>query len=183
MALTALLAVMLGVLLQGWLQARDHLQSRPVSGEQQVLAFCSLLDLRFEGLSLRLLHEQGRPLRPAALDWQPAQQRLEWLSNSAQPLLDGQPLSRISRQALHWQADQQRLVLLESGDLDSPGLPRWRLLTSLHPVQRLSWQFHHGQRWLAYPAADVGQRASGVRVQFDLDGVPYVCSFALPAAS
>ena len=75
---------------------------------------------------------------------------------------------------------EQRLNLLVSADLYAADKPRWQLKESLAPVERATFSFYQGTRWLAFPSTVAAQPNRGVRIEFEHHGAPYVCTFALP---
>ncbi|KUM41467.1 prepilin-type N-terminal cleavage/methylation domain-containing protein [Pseudomonas sp. EpS/L25] len=176
-ALTALLAVLLGNLVNLWLDARGRLAARE-STNARVLDFCGLLDRRLGGLVLRPLQEHRRPLHNAPLDWRPAENRLDWVALDALPLGAEQGAGRLRRQRLEWDAAQERLRLWRSAELDAVDTPAWQTVLDQPGVERLQLEFHGGGRWLAYPPQT--EPANGIRLTFTLQGAGYVCTFALP---
>ncbi|MDQ7912828.1 prepilin-type N-terminal cleavage/methylation domain-containing protein [Pseudomonas sp. 102515] len=176
-ALTALLAVLLGGLVNLWLDARGRLAAR-VSTDALVLDLCGLLDRRLGGLVLRPLQEHRLPLHNALLDWRPDENRLDWVALDALPLGIDQGAGRLRRQRLEWDAAQERLRLWRSAELDAVDAPVWQPVLDQPGVERLQLEFHGDGRWLAYPPQT--EPANGVRLTFTLQGAGYVCTFALP---
>ncbi|WP_434774852.1 prepilin-type N-terminal cleavage/methylation domain-containing protein [Pseudomonas oryzihabitans] len=177
MALTALLAVLLGSLVNLWLDARGRLAARE-STNARVLDICGLLDRRLAGLVWRPLQEQRRLLHNAVLDWHPAENRLDWVALDALPVGADQGAGRLRRQRLEWNASTDRLRLSRSAELDAVDAPAWQQVLDQPGVERLNLEFHGGGRWLAYPP--LAEPANGVRLTFTLQGAGYVCTFALP---
>lgn len=176
MALTAVLGVMLAALVNGWLKVRERLDSPAQSGA--VLEFCLALERRFDSPALRRVSEQRLPLATRWLDWQPDRNQLLWVSAAAWPAVDGG--SRLQRQRLAFDAREQTLQLDSSADLYAAGEPRWVVRERLKGVTAASVVFYQGGRWLAWPSDQPARPDRGVRVQFQHDGAPYVCTFALP---
>ncbi|MBA1259575.1 prepilin-type N-terminal cleavage/methylation domain-containing protein [Pseudomonas oryzihabitans] len=176
-ALTALLAVLLGSLVNLWLDARGRLAARE-STNARVLDLCGLLERRLGGLVLRPLQEHRLPLHNALLDWRPAEHRLDWVALDSLPLSAGQGAGRLRRQRLEWDAAQERLRLWRSAELDAVEAPVWQPVFDQPGVERLQLEFHGGGRWLAYPPP--AEPTNGVRLTFTLQGAGYVCTFALP---
>ncbi|OEC33825.1 general secretion pathway protein J [Pseudomonas cuatrocienegasensis] len=175
MALTVVLGLLLAALVNSWLQVRERL----VTAERpSVLSFCLALESRFDGISLRQLYEQRLPLPLAWLDWQASLHQLQWTALSAWPPSAG--TTRLQRQRLRYQPDTQQLALYSSDDLYATGTPRWVLREALAPVAQVQLSFRQGQRWLAYPSQIAAQPNLGVRIDFQYQGEPYVCTFALP---
>ncbi|MDT3721845.1 prepilin-type N-terminal cleavage/methylation domain-containing protein [Pseudomonas oryzihabitans] len=176
-ALTALLAVLLGSLVNLWLDARGRLAARE-STNARVLDLCGLLDRRLGGLVLRPLQERRLPLHNAPLDWRPAEHRLDWVALDALPLGADQGAGRLRRQRLEWDAVQERLRLWRSAELDAVDTPAWQTVHDQPGIERLQVEFHGGGRWLTYPPQ--AEPANGIRLTFILQGAGYVCTFALP---
>lgn len=176
MALTAVVGVLLAALVNGWVKVRERLEEP--GGEPQVLEWCMALERRFDALVLRQLYEQRLPLDLAWLEWQPSLGQLQWVALAAWPPADG--ASRVQRQRLLFDARQQRLELWVSADLYAADKPRWALKESLVPVERATFSFYQGTRWLAFPSTAAAQPNRGVRIEFEHHGAPYVCTFALP---
>lgn len=174
-ALTAVLGILMAALVNSWVLVRERLDNtqRPV-----VLEFCLALERSFDSLTLRQLYEQRLPLSQRWLDWQAEPPRLQWVALTAWPPAGGG--SRLQRQRLVYEADQQRLALYGSADLYAAGSPAWMLSDWLEPVTQVHVSFRQGQRWLAYPSEVPVQPNLGVRVDFLYRGDPYVCTFALP---
>jgi general secretion pathway protein J len=176
MALTAVLGVMLAALVNGWLKVRERLDSPARSGS--VLEFCLALERRFDSPALRRVSEQRLPLATRWLDWQPDRQQLSWVSAAAWPAAQGG--SRLQRQRLRFDAQAQTLRLESSADLYAASEPRWLPREQLSGVTSAGFLFYQGGRWLAWPSDQPTRPDPGVRVQFQHDGAPYVCTFALP---
>ena len=174
-ALTAVLGILVAALVNSWVLVRERLDNtqRPV-----VLEFCLALERSFDSLTLRQLYEQRLPLSQRWLDWQAEPQRLQWVALTAWPPASGG--SRLQRQRLVYEADQQRLALYDSADLYAAGSPAWMLRDWLKPVTQVHVSFRQGQRWLAYPSEVPVQPNLGVRVDFLYRGDSYVCTFSLP---
>lgn len=175
MALTVVLGLLIAALVNGWLQVRERLDTaeRPA-----VLSFCLAMESRFDGISLRQLYEQRLPLPMAWLDWQPDLHQLQWTALAAWPPAAG--ATRLQRQRLRYEPDAQRLALYSSDDLYAVNTPRWVLRETISPVAQTRFSFRQGQRWLAYPSQAAAQPNRGVRIDFQYQGEPYVCTFALP---
>ncbi|MHC6227075.1 PulJ/GspJ family protein [Pseudomonas sp. X10] len=176
MALTALLGVMLAALVNGWLKVRERLASP--ARATPVLEFCLALERRFDSPVLRRLSEQRLPLAPRWLDWQADRGQLLWVAAAAWPAVDGG--SRLQRQRLRFDAREQRLSLESSADLYAASAPRWVLREQLDDVTAVNVLFHQGGRWLAWPSDQPARPDRGVRLEFQRDGAPYACTFALP---
>ena len=176
MALTAVLGVMLAALVNGWIKVRERLDSPAESGA--VLEFCLALERRFDSPALRRLSEQRLPLATRWLDWQPDRNQLLWVSAAAWP--EAEDGARLQRQRLHYDAREQTLRLDSSADLYAAGEPRWLPREQLTGVTRPRFLFYQGGRWLAWPSDQPARPDRGVRVHFQHDGAPYVCTFALP---
>jgi general secretion pathway protein J len=176
MALTAVLGVLLAALVNGWVKVRERLEES--GSEPQVLEFCLALERRFDGLVLRQLYEQRLPQGLAWLDWQPTLRQLQWVALAAWP--PAEAASRVQRQRLVFDARQGRLNLFTSADLYAAGVPRWDLKESLAHIDRATFSFYQGTRWLAFPSTVAAQPNRGVRIEFEHHGAPYVCTFALP---
>jgi len=176
MALTAVLGVLLAALVNGWIKVRERLEEP--GSEPRVLEFCLALERRFDALVLRQLYEQRLPLGLAWLDWQPGLGHLQWVALGAWPTVEA--TSRVQRQRLVFDPRQRRLNLMTSADLYAAGIPRWELRESLENIDRATFSFYQGTRWLAFPSTVAAQPNRGVRIEFEHLGAPYVCTFALP---
>lgn len=176
LALTALLGVLLSALVNGWLGVRERLGQEPQAS--QVLNFCLALERRFDSTVLRQLSEHRLPLKMNWLDWQPASNQLQWVALSAWPAVEGG--SRLQRQRLRYDRRSERLLLESSSDLYAAGTAQWTLREQLERVGAPSVSFRQGSQWLAWPSAERSQPDRGVRLEFQRDGAPYVCTFALP---
>jgi len=175
MALTVVLGLLIAAQVNGWLQVRERLGA---AGRPEVLAFCLALESRFDGISLRQLYEQRLPLPMAWLDWQPDRLQLQWTALAAWPPAAG--ATRLQRQRLRYEPDAKRLVLYSSNDLYAAGVPRWVKRETIEPVGQVRFSYRQGQRWLAYPSGIASQPNRGIRIDFEFQGEPYVCTFALP---
>lgn len=176
LALTALLGVLLAALVNGWLTVRERLDQGPQA--TPVLSFCLALERRFDATVLRQLYEQRLPLPLAWLDWQPADLQLQWVALAAWPGAEGG--SRVQRQRLRYDRRAAQWLLETSADLYAVGRPVWVLREQLAGVSAPVFSFRQGSRWLAWPSAERSQPDRGVRIEFQRDGAPYVCTFALP---
>lgn len=176
LALTAVLGVLLAALVNGWLSVRERLAQAPQA--TPVLNFCLALERRFDATVLRQLYEQRLPLAMNWLDWQPAELQLQWVALAAWPAAEGG--SRLQRQRLRYDLREARLLLETSADLYAVGRPRWVLRDSLAGVTAPVYQFRQGSQWLAWPSVERSAPDRGVRLEFQRDGAPYVCTFALP---
>ncbi|RRV06019.1 prepilin-type N-terminal cleavage/methylation domain-containing protein [Pseudomonas sp. v388] len=176
MALTAVIGVVLAALVNGWLKVRERL-TEP-GNEPQVLEFCMALERRFDGLVLRQLYENRLPLPVSWLDWQPDANRLQWVAISGWSGAAGE--SGLQRQRLTFEAGERRLSLATSSDLYAAGEPQWDSRERLEAVDKLHIGFYQGTRWLAFPSTVAVQPNRGVRLEFERQGAPYVCTFALP---
>lgn len=176
LALTAMLGVLLAALVSGWGSVRERLQD---SGQgSAVLDFCLALERRFDTLVLRQLYERRMPLEIRWLDWQDGQSQLQWVALDAWTGAAG--TSRLQRQQLRFDARGQRLGLFTSNDLYAPGEARWTAREQLSGVDALQLSFRQEGRWVASPSPDLLRPDRGVRLSFQHDGAPYVCTFALP---
>lgn len=176
LALTALLGVLLAALVNGWLTVRERLDQGPQA--TPVLSFCLALERRFDATVLRQLYEQRLPLALNWLDWQPAELQLQWVALAAWPAAEGG--SRLQRQRLRYDARGAQLLLETSADLYAVEPAQWLLRERLDGVAAPTFMFRQGSRWLAWPSAERSQPDRGVRIEFQRDGAPYVCTFALP---
>lgn len=176
LALTAVLGVLLAALVNGWLTVRERLDQGPQA--TPVLSFCLALERRFDATVLRQLHEQRLPLTLAWLDWQPADLQLQWVALAAWPAAEGG--SRLQRQRLRYDRRTSQLLLETSADLYAVARTEWVLREQLAGVSAPVFNFRQGSRWLAWPSAERSQPDRGVRLEFQRDGEPYVCTFALP---
>lgn len=176
LALTAVLGVLLAALVNGWLSVRERLDQAPQASP--VLSFCLGLERRFDATVLRQLYEQRLPLALNWLDWQPAELQLQWVALAAWPAAEGG--SRLQRQRLRYDRRGARLLLETSADLYAVERPHWVLRDSLAGVSSPVFEFRQGSRWLAWPSAERAAPDRGVRLEFQRDGAPYVCTFALP---
>ncbi len=176
LALTALLGVLLAALINGWINVRERLSQG--SPGMPVLDFCLALERRFDTTALRQLHERRLPLALNWLDWQANQLQLQWVALGAWPSAEGG--SRLQRQRLGYDRRSQRLLLQTSSDLYAAGAPVWILREQLDRVESVSFSFRQDSRWLAWPSTDRLRPDRGVRLTFQRDGAPYVCTFALP---
>lgn len=175
LALTALLGVVLAALVNGWSKVRERLGE--AGSEPQVLEFCLALERRFDSLIVRQLYEQRLPLALYTLDWQADASQLDWVALSAWP--EAGAASRQERQRLTWEPRERRLSLATSEDLYAVGAPRWQSRERLEGVGRVQWSFYQGNRWLAFPSSVAAVPTRGVRLEFDYQGSPYVCTFNL----
>lgn len=176
LALTALLGVLLAALVNGWINMRERLSQG--SPGMPVLDFCLALERRFDTTVLRQLHERRLPLALNWLDWQPDALQLQWVALGAWPSAEGG--ARLQRQRLSYDRRGQRLLLHTSSDLYATGAPLWTLREQLEQVESVSFNFRQDSRWLAWPSTDRLRPDRGVRLTFQRDGAPYVCTFALP---
>ncbi|MCO8171656.1 prepilin-type N-terminal cleavage/methylation domain-containing protein [Pseudomonas sp. 21LCFQ02] len=175
LALTAVLGVVLAALVNGWSKVRERLGE--ASEQPQVLEFCLALERRFDSLIVRQLYEQRLPLPLHALDWQPAANQLDWVALSAWP--EAGAASRQERQRLLYEQRERRLSVAISQDLYALAAPRWQRREQLEGVDRVQWSFYQGNRWLAFPSSVAASPTRGVRLAFDYQGSPYVCTFNL----
>ncbi|BAP43191.1 prepilin-type N-terminal cleavage/methylation domain-containing protein [Pseudomonas sp. LJDD11] len=175
LALTAVLGVVLAALVNGWSKVRERLGE--ASEQPQVLEFCLALERRFDSLIVRQLYEQRLPLPLYALDWQPAANQLDWVALSAWP--EAGAASRQERQRLLYEQRERRLSVATSQDLYAVAAPRWQRREQLEGVDRVQWSFYQGNRWLAFPSSVAASPTRGVRLAFDYQGSPYVCTFNL----
>lgn len=176
LALTALLGVLLAALINGWINVRERLSQG--SPGMPVLDFCLALERRFDTTVLRQLHERRLPLALSWLDWQANELQLQWVALGAWPSAEGG--SRLQRQRLGYDRRSQRLLLHTASDLYAAGAPVWILREQLDRVESVSFSFRQDSRWLAWPSTDRLRPDRGVRLTFQRDGAPYVCTFALP---
>ena len=176
LALTALLGVLLAALINGWINVRERLSQG--SPGMPVLDFCLALERRFDTTVLRQLHERRLPLALSWLDWQANELQLQWVALGAWPSAEGG--SRLQRQRLDYDRRSQRLQLHTASDLYAAGAPVWILREQLDRVESVSFSFRQDSRWLAWPSTDRLRPDRGVRLTFQRDGAPYVCTFALP---
>ncbi|SDH80020.1 general secretion pathway protein J [Pseudomonas flavescens] len=176
LALTALLGVLLAALVNGWINVRERLSQG--SAGMPVLDFCLALERRFDSTVLRQLHERRLPLALNWLDWRPDELQLQWVALGAWPSAEGG--ARLQRQRLDYDRRSQRLLLHTSSDLYAAAAPVWALREQLDRVESVSFTFRQDSRWLAWPSTDRLRPDRGVRLTFQRDGAPYVCTFALP---
>lgn len=176
LALTVVLGLLLAALVQGWLTVRERLAGQ--GEDTQVLEFCLALERRFDSPVLRQLYEQRLPLAIRWLDWQATTRQLSWVAAAAWPQAEGG--SRLQRQRLRLESDDQRLLLETSADLYAAERPRWVLRERLDRVSALDIQYFHAGSWLSWPADQPTHPGRGVRLHLQRDGVPYVCTFVLP---
>ncbi|MBH3341080.1 prepilin-type N-terminal cleavage/methylation domain-containing protein [Pseudomonas mendocina] len=176
LALTAMLGVLLAALVSGWSSVRERLQD---SGQgSAVLDFCLALERRFDTLVLRQLYERRMPLEARWLDWHEGQTQLQWVALDAWVGEAG--TSRLQRQRLRFDARNQRLGVFTSNDLYAPDQARWVAREQLSGVDAVQLSFRQEGRWVAAPSPDLLRPDRGVRLTFQRDGAPYVCTFALP---
>lgn len=176
LALTALLGVLLAALINGWINVRERLSQG--SPGMPVLDFCLALERRFDTTVLRQIHERRLPLALSWLDWQANELQSQWVALGAWPSAEGG--SRLQRQRLGYDRRSQRLLLHTSSDLYAAGAPVWILREQLDRVESVTFSFRQDSRWLAWPSTDRLRPDRGVRLTFQRDGAPYVCTFALP---
>ena len=176
LALTALLGVLLAALINGWVNVRERLSER--SATTPVLDFCLALERRFDSAVLRQLYEQRLPLDVAWLDWQADALQLQWVALGNWPSAQGG--ARLQRQRLVYDRRSERLLLQTSADLYAASNPTWVLREQLSAVRAPSFSFRQADRWLAWPSTDNLRQDRGVRLSFEQDGAPYVCTFAMP---
>lgn len=179
LALTALLGVLLAALVNGWLTVRERLDQGPQA--TPVLSFCLALERRFDTTVVRQLYEQRLPLEVRWLDWRPGELQLHWVALTGWPGADGD--SRLQRQRLRYDAQASRLLLETSADLYAVGVPHWTVREQLAGVTAPVFLFWQDSRWLAWPSTEPLRPDRGVRLEFQREGSPYVCTFALPESA
>lgn len=157
LGLTALIGIGVAGLVNGLVGAREHLGEPPAQREH--LHFVQLLERRLESLVVRPLHEGGRPLLNAPLDYRPDGTRLEWVAASGWPLPRGDHHTRLRRQRLSWSPETGELRLASSGELDATGAPAWQDAARLAGLERVAFAFHDGRRWRPTPTPDGHARA------------------------
>ena len=84
--------------------------------------------------------------------WVKVRERLEEPGGEPQVLELCMALERRFDALVLRQLYEQRLNLLVSADLYAADKPRWQLKESLAPVERATFSFYQGTRWLAFPS-------------------------------
>lgn len=147
--LSAILAMLVAAQVNALVGIRERLDMTPPRGDE--LHLIRLLERRFDGLVIRPLHEQGLALfnQPLALDADG--HRLQWVAISDWPVALGDHYSRVRRQRLEYDPQEQCLTLYSAGLLDALESPDWQRVAQLEGVSEVEMSFHDGAHWRSAP--------------------------------
>lgn len=176
-ALTALIGIAVAALVSQLVDSRDQLaRANPQVSDSR---FMRLLSRRLQGITERALHAQGQPQLNQRIDYEPAAQRLSWVSADDWPLPVGDHYTRLRRQQLHWQARQQHLTLRSHGLLDAVNPLTWHTVAQLEEVTQFDVAFYDGNRWRPAPST----ATQGIRLTWRRGGQDQVLLVSLPDPS
>ncbi|GEN25693.1 hypothetical protein HCU01_36420 [Halomonas cupida] len=176
--LSAILAMLVAAQINALVGIRERLDI-PSPGNDE-LHLVRLLERRLDALVIRPLHEQGQPLLNQPLELDADGHRLQWVAISDWPVALGDHYSRVRRQRLVHDPEEERLTLYSAGLLDALESPDWQLVTQLEGVSEVEMTFHDGTQWRSAPFYP---QTRALRLSWRENDQQRSATFMLPEAS